>query len=154
MRIRTVEISVGAFILAGILALIFLAVEVSGINSVQDEETYEIIAIFDDIAGLRERAKVSMSGVTIGRVSKIEVDTEVGEAIVTMEMQRSAGEIDDTVGAQVLTEGILGARYIGLVPGYGGEPLDDGSVIDSANTQGALVIEKLIGDFVTRLGAG
>lgn len=154
MRIRTLEISVGAFILAGILALIYLAVEVSGIESVKDDETYKVLAIFDDVAGLRERAKVSMSGVTIGRVSRIEVDTEVGEAIVTLEMQRNAGEIDDTVGAQILTEGILGARYVGLVPGYGGEPLDDGSVIDSANTQGALVIEKLIGDFVTRLGAG
>ena len=154
MRIRTVEISVGAFILAGILALVFLAVEVSGINAERDQETYSVQAVFGDVAGLRERAKVSMSGVTIGRVSRIEVDTEFGEAIVTMELQSSAGSIDSEATAQILTEGILGARYVGLAPGGGEEPLTEGSVIEQYNTQGALVIEKLIGDFVTRLGAG
>lgn len=153
MRIRMIEITVGAFMLAGILALAFLAIRVSGVNLDRSDDVYRVTAVFDDVAGLRERAKVSMSGVTLGRVSRIEIDTEFGEALVTMELNASAGAISNDAGAQILTEGILGARYVGLVPGGSDEPFVDGDVIDSSNTQGALVIEKLVGDLVTRLGA-
>ena len=67
MRMRTVEISVGAFVLAGALALTFLAVKVSGVTLTQGDGTYVVKARFDDVAGLRPRSKVSMAGVTIGR---------------------------------------------------------------------------------------
>ena len=66
MHIRTIEISVGAFMLAGILALVFLAVKVSGISLDADRGSYSVVARFDDVAGLRERAKVSIAGVQIG----------------------------------------------------------------------------------------
>ena len=56
MRMRTVEISVGAFVLAGALALIFLAVKVSGVNLTQSSDSYSVQARFDDVAGLRPRA--------------------------------------------------------------------------------------------------
>ena len=72
MRVRTLEISVGAFVLAGALSLVFLAVKVSGVNFSSARDAYTVLARFDDVAGLRERAKVSMAGVTIGRVVKIE----------------------------------------------------------------------------------
>lgn len=152
MRIRMIEITVGAFMLAGILALAFLAIRVSGVNLDRSDDVYRVVAVFDDVAGLRVRAKVSMSGVTLGRVSAIEIDTEFGEALVTLELNASAGDISNGAGAQILTEGILGARYVGLVPGDG-EPFVEGDVIDISNTQGALVIEKLVGDLVTRIGA-
>ncbi|MEM8766763.1 MAG: MlaD family protein, partial [Pseudomonadota bacterium] len=86
MRMRTVEISVGAFVLAGALALIFLAVKVSGVNLAQSSDSYLVTARFDDVAGLRPRAKVSMAGVTVGRVAAIDVDLEYGEAVVTLEI--------------------------------------------------------------------
>ena len=73
MRARTVEISVGAFVLAGVLGLIFLAVQVSGVNSTSQQESYEVVARFDDVAGLRAQGKVSMAGVTIGRIQNISV---------------------------------------------------------------------------------
>ena len=151
MRMRTVEISVGAFVLAGALALIFLAVEISGVNLTQTSETYLIKARFDDVAGLRTRAKVSMAGVPIGRVSGIEVDMTYGEAIVSLEIKGVPGQLSADTGAQILTEGILGARYVSLLPGADEEILADGDYIE--NTQGAMVLENLIGDLVTRLGA-
>ncbi len=150
MRMRTVEISVGAFVLAGVLALVFLVVRVSGINF-QDGSTYSITARFDDVAGLKRRAKVSMAGVAIGRVSAIRVDTEYGEAVVHMEIERQAGRLSADTGAQILTEGILGARYVNLLPGAEEEILGDGDEI--MDTQSALVLENLIGELVTNLGS-
>ena len=150
MRMRTVEISVGAFVLAGILALVFLVVRVSGINF-EDSSTYAISARFDDVAGLKRRAKVSMAGVVIGRVADIAVDTEYGEAVVHMEIDRRAGPLSIDTGAQILTEGIIGSRYVSLLPGADEETLADGDEI--LDTQGALVLENLIGDLVTNLGS-
>ena len=150
MRMKTLEISVGGFVLAGVLALIFLAFQVSGVNDENREETYSVIARFDDIAGLRARAKVSMAGVTIGRVSSIEVDMDWGDAVVTMDIIGPPGNLTTDTSAQVLTEGILGARYIGLLPGGDEETLGPGDEI--TETQGALVLENLIGDFLTNLG--
>ena len=151
MRMRTVEISVGAFRAgAGILALVFLVVRVSGINF-EDSSTYSISARFDDVAGLKRRAKVSLAGVVVGRVSQIQVDTEYGEAVVTMLIERRAGPLSTDTGAQILTEGIIGSRYVSLLPGADEEVLVDGDEI--LDTQGALVLENLIGDLVTNLGS-
>ena len=151
MRMRTVEISVGAFVLAGALALIFLAVKVSGVNLAQGSDSYVVQARFDDVAGLRVRAKVSMAGVTVGRVAAIDVDMEYGEALVTLEIQGQPGNLSLDTGAQILTEGILGARYVSLLPGADEETLADGDFIEE--TQGALVLENLVGDLITRLGS-
>jgi len=151
MRMRTIEISVGVFVLAGILALIVLVVRVSGVSLSRDEGSYLVYAEFDDVAGLRKRAKVSMAGVTIGRVADITVDTDYGVAVVAMEINNGAGALPVDTGARILTEGILGARYVGLTPGADEETLEPGGYIE--DTQGALVLENLIGDLVTRLGA-
>ncbi len=150
MRMRTIEISVGAFLLAGILALVFLAVRVSGVSLTQSAGAYKLFARFDDIAGLRVRSKVSMAGVTIGRVAAIDVDSEYGEAIVTLEIDKRIDNLSADAGAQIQTEGILGGRYVNITQGADEEVLQDGDTI--TNTQGALVLENLIGEFVTRMG--
>ena len=150
MRLRTVEISVGAFVLAGALALVFLAVKVSGVSLVADEGFYVVKARFDDVAGLRTRAKVSMAGVTIGRVAAIDVDMQYGEAIVSMEIDGQPGRLTTDTGAKILTEGILGARYISLLPGGDEETLAEGDFM--SDIQGAMVLENLVGDLITRLG--
>ena len=150
MRMRTIEISVGAFVLAGVLGLVFLSVQVSGVRLQQSDSSYMLQARFDDIAGLRPRAKVSMAGVTIGRVQQIDVDLEFGEAIVWLEIDGEPGSLSSDTNAKILTEGILGARYIALMPGADEETLADGDEI--SETQGALVLENLVGEFLTNLG--
>ena len=149
MQSRTIEIAVGAFVLAGIVALLFLAFRVSGVDAA--EETYDVTARFNDVAGLRVRGKVSIAGVVVGRIAEIDVDTTYGEAVVTLTLKRSIGPLPLDTGAQILTEGILGARYINLLPGADEEYLDEGDQIE--DTQGALVLENLVGDLITRLGA-
>lgn len=152
MQMRTIEISVGAFVLAGFLALVVLVVQVSGVSlALAPTATHRVLAEFDDVAGLRVRAKVSMAGVTIGRVSSIDVDPVYGVAVVEMEIYERSWPLSIDTGARILTEGILGARYVGLMPGADDEVLNDGDYI--TDTQGALVLENLIGDLVTRLGA-
>jgi phospholipid/cholesterol/gamma-HCH transport system substrate-binding protein len=152
IRMRTLEISVGAFVLAGVLAFVVLMVQVSGVTFAREQGAYRIYAKFNDVAGLRIRSKVSMAGVTIGRVTAITVDTEFGEAEVEMLINGSTGPLSVDTGARILTEGIVGARYVSLLPGADEEMLADGGFIE--DTQGALVLENLIGDFVTRMGGG
>ena len=150
MRMRTIEIAVGAFMLAGILALTFLAFRVSGFAFNQQGKTYHVVARFKDIGGLTLRAKVSMSGVTIGRVTGIRVDTSAGQAIVDMQLEKDAGHVSSDAGAKIVTEGLLGGKFIAIVPGAEDTFLQEGSVIQ--DTQGALILEDLVGQFVKSLG--
>ena len=150
IRIRTIEISVGAFLVAGALAIVFLVVRVSGINPAAGGDTYTLHARFDEIAGLSMRSKVSMAGVTIGRVTAIEIDSEYGEAIISMAIDQRIDNLSVDAGARIQTEGILGGRYVSLIPGAEDEYLVDGDTI--SETQGAFVLENLIGELVTRMG--
>lgn len=150
MRMRTIEIAVGAFMLAGILALVFLAFRVSGFAFGSQSATYRVTANFENVSGLTLRAKVSLSGVTIGRVTNIRVDTQKGQAIVEMQLDRDAGKISSDAGAKIVTEGLLGGKFIAIVPGAEDDNLKEGSVIH--DTQGALILEDLIGQFVKSLG--
>jgi phospholipid/cholesterol/gamma-HCH transport system substrate-binding protein len=151
MQTRTVEIAVGAFVMAAVFAMVVLVVRVSGVTVAAGDVGYRVYAEFDDVAGLRVRGKVSMAGVTIGRVTGIRVDPTFGVAIVEMEIYQRAWPLTADTGARILTEGILGARYVGLMPGAEDETIPEGGYI--SDTQGALVLENLIGDFITRLGA-
>ena len=91
-----------------------------------------------------------MAGVTVGRVRDISVDMEWGQAVVTMDIYGVPGNLTADTAARILTEGILGARYIGLLPGADEEMLSDGAEI--IDTQGAVVLENLIGEFLTNRG--
>jgi phospholipid/cholesterol/gamma-HCH transport system substrate-binding protein len=149
---RTIEISVGAFVLAGILCLVFLAFRVSGVG-VGDTSggSYVLNAKFNDVAGLRVRSKVSLAGVTIGRVAKIGVDSETAEAIVTMQLSQEVANLPVDTGARIQTEGFLGGRYISLIPGGEETVLHNGDTI--TNTQGAIGLESLIDTVISKMGS-
>jgi phospholipid/cholesterol/gamma-HCH transport system substrate-binding protein len=146
MRMRTVEIGVGAFMLAGIAALIVLALNVSGLNLSEQGKGYKVYARFENIGGLTPRAKVSMSGVQIGKVTAIRIDTRMLMAEVEMEIFNEVDYLTTDSSASILTAGLLGEQYIGVVPGADVEVLGDGDYIEE--TQSALVLEELIGKFL------
>ncbi len=148
---RTIEISVGAFVLAGILCLVFLAFRVSGVGVGDTSGTYLLNAKFNDVAGLRVRSKVSLAGVTIGRVAKIGVDSETSEALVTMQVSEDVANLPVDTGARIQTEGFLGGRYVSLIPGGEEQVLHNGDTI--TNTQGALGLEGLIDTFISKMGS-
>lgn len=146
MRTRLMELSVGAFMIMGIIALVLMALRVSGISTSDAGEKYRVIAYFENLGGLTERAKVSMSGVPIGRVTKITLDVEDYVAVVEMEINKSMSTLTTDTSASILTAGLLGEKYIGLTVGADDEYLGDGDVIE--DTQSALVLEELIGQFL------
>mgnify|MGYP003486205489 FL=1 len=146
MRIRTVEISVGVFLLAGLCALLLLALRVSGLTVANNTDTYKLTAHFDNIAGLTTRAKVTMAGVTVGKVLAIDFDTESYTGKVTVEVQKRVNNLPSDTTASILTAGLLGEKYISFSVGGDDEVLKDGDVI--YDTQSSLVLEELIGKFL------
>lgn len=89
MQNRTLEIGVGLFLLAGILALLLLALRVSGLAPTASTDTYKLYAYFDNIAGLTVRAKVTMAGVTIGKVTAIDLDRDSFTGRVTLQLENA-----------------------------------------------------------------
>ena len=151
MRLRTVEISVGAFMLAGILALAFLAVQVSGLNlRDNNRETYQLSAHFNNASGLAVRAKVTVAGVVIGRVTSIGLDPKDTRALVSMAIDKHVDYLTVDSIAAIQTAGILGEKYISISPGGDPDTLKNGDEIQ--DTQSALVLEDLIGKFLTNAG--
>ena len=145
MRIRTLEIGVGLFLLAGLLALLLLSLRVSGLN-VDSSDTYQLYAYFDNIAGLSVRSKVTMAGVTIGKVTAIDLDRESYTGRVTLEIQKDIDILPVDSTASILTAGLLGEKYVGISVGGEEETLGEGDTI--RDTQSSLVLEELIGKFL------
>ncbi|MBM95726.1 MAG: outer membrane lipid asymmetry maintenance protein MlaD [Oceanospirillaceae bacterium] len=146
MRMRFVELSVGIFMVMGVIALVLMAFRVSGLSMDDAGETYTVKARFENLGGLTERAKVAMAGVTIGRVTKVYLDNEWYSAVVEMEINKSMSTLSTDTSAAILTAGLLGEKYIGLTVGAEEEYLEQGDWIE--DTQSALVLEELIGRFL------
>jgi phospholipid/cholesterol/gamma-HCH transport system substrate-binding protein len=148
---RTVELGTGLFALLGMGALFFLSTQTTGGEDFSADETFEITARFDNVGSLRPRAPVSMSGVTIGRVKRIDFDPAALDAVVTMDIDARYDQIPEDSDASVLTAGLLGSQYIGLQAGGSEFYLEDGSEI--LLTQSAIVLESLIGKFLVGGGS-
>ena len=146
MQLRTIEIIVGVFMLAGLVALGVLATRVSGFNVDSEENSYSIYASFENVGGLVVRSKVSIAGVEVGQVAEIRYDKDSYNARVRMEIRSEVDNISSDSTASILTEGLLGGKYIGLSIGAEEEYLEDGGEI--YDTQSAIVLEELIGQFL------
>ncbi|MBQ0742052.1 MAG: outer membrane lipid asymmetry maintenance protein MlaD [Pseudomonas sp.] len=146
MRTRTLELTVGLFILVGVLALLVLALRVSGLTMSTSTDTYKVYAHFDNVAGLTSRAKVTMAGVTIGQVTGIEFDKNRYTGKVEMAINDNINTLPSDSTASILTAGLLGEKYVGISVGGEETMLADGDQI--YDTQSALVLEELIGRFL------
>lgn len=146
MKLSQIEITVGAFMVIGLVALFFLAMQVSNLSAMTSDDGYLVTAKFDNIGGLKVRSTVSMSGVRIGRVIDIRYDQSLFEAVVSMRIDPKYNQIPEDTIAKIYTSGLLGEQFVGLDPGGSDEFLKDGSVITM--TQSALVLEELIGQFL------
>jgi len=147
MRTRTVEMAVGLFLVAGFVALFFLAIRVSGLSEEAGKPSYQVTARFQNAGGLSLRAKVTLAGVVIGRVTNIELDSKTLQAKVTLDIFKEVNNIDTDAVASILTAGLLGEKYIGIVPGADDTYLKNGDEIEQ--TQSSLVLEDLIGKFLS-----
>ncbi|MDP3584927.1 MAG: outer membrane lipid asymmetry maintenance protein MlaD [Thiobacillus sp.] len=145
MNKTVLDLWVGLFVIAGIVALLFLALKVGSMSAVKTSSSYEVVARFDNIGGLKPRAPVKSAGVVVGRVADIRFDNETYEAAVTLRLDKRYAFPKDT-SAAIMTSGLLGEQYIGLEAGGDPQALKDQDRIFL--TQSAVVLENLIGHFI------
>jgi len=140
---RKIEILVGIFVVLGLIAFVVMALNISNLNSLSSDKGYNVTAQFENIGGLRTRAKVTLSGVVVGRVQEISYDKESFRAVVTLNMNSDIDYLPEDTQASIYTSGLLGEQYISLEPGAEDEVLKNGSNITL--TQSAVVLEEVIG---------
>jgi phospholipid/cholesterol/gamma-HCH transport system substrate-binding protein len=143
---KSIEVLVGFFVLLGMAGLVFLALKAANLGSVGGGDTYTLYANFDNIGGLKARAPVRTAGVNVGRVTDIRLDAKTFQGVVTMEIARNFQFPKDT-SAKILTAGLLGDQYVGLDPGGDDKTIAPGETV--AQTQSAVVLENLIGQFMS-----
>ncbi|MBS1188516.1 MAG: mlaD [Rhodocyclaceae bacterium] len=145
MSRSVLDLWVGIFVAIGIAALLFLSLKVGNLSSARMSNAYVLQAKFDNIGGLKVRGPVKSAGVVVGRITDIGFDTHAYEAVVTMTIDGRYHFPKDTF-ASIYTSGLLGEQFVGLEAGGDEKMLNPGDVI--AKTQSAVVLEKLIGQFL------
>lgn len=145
MQRATLDLWVGIFVVAGLGALLFLALKVGNMSGFDSGNTYTVKAKFENIGGLKPRAPIKSAGVVVGRVSDIAFDNQSYEAVVSMNLDKRYTFPRDT-SAAIMTSGLLGEQYIALEAGGEEKMLADGDSMKL--TQGAVVLENLIGQFL------
>lgn len=146
---RKIEILVGSFLLAGIAAILMLALKVADSQLGDDNETYRLFAKFDNIGGLKVRSAIKVGGVVVGRVGDIHLDSEDFTPVVSLDISSNYPSFTDSTSVSILTSGLLGEQYIGLSPGFTDEESEvllPGDHIE--DTKSAMVLEDLIGQFL------
>lgn len=150
---RYIDIWVGLFMLLGLIAVLVLVMKVSGITELKSSaKSYAVKAYFSDIGGLKVRAPVTIAGVKVGEVQRIELQPGELNAKVTLLLRADKPIPYDDVSARILTQGLLGSNYISIVPGFEDADnkdhpyLKNGDVI--AKTQEAVILENLIGQLL------
>ena len=149
---RSIELGTGLFVLLGLASLFFLTTQTTGSNSFSGSDAYKVTARFDNVGSLKSRAPVSMSGVTIGRVTSVRFDPLALDAEVSFVIDKQYDQIPDDSDASILTSGLLGSQYIGLQAGGSEDYLAEGSEIQF--TQSAIVIENLISKYLFKSNSG
>ncbi len=152
MGSKTLDLWAGIFVLAGIVALFMLAFKVGNLSSFSlSSNNYVLYANFENIGGLKVRAPVKSAGVVVGRIAEIRFDNKDYVARVTLSLDKRFQFPKDTF-ASILTSGLLGEQYVGLDAGGDSEFLQPGETIKK--TQSAVVLEKLIGQFLFNKAEG
>ena len=142
MNNRTIEFLVGSFVLIGLAAVLYLAIQVGSARYLGGD-SYELQARFTSVSGVNAGSRVEIAGVPVGTVKEVVLD-ENFYAMVTLELPNTL-ELDEETIASVKTAGLIGDRFIQLSPGGFGEMLADADMI--VDTESALDIEGLISRF-------
>ena len=136
---------VGLFVLIGGAAILFLALQSANLLQISFEPTYRVTARFDNAGDLKAGAAVRSAGVVVGRVETIGFDDKTFQASVALTLEKRYAFPRDS-SMKILTSGLLGEQYVGIEPGGDPENLADGALV--TQTQSALVLENLIGQFL------
>ncbi len=149
MRKLYLEFSVGLFVVLGLAALFYMAVNIGGGGMASsDEQT--LVARFDSASGLKSGGFVEISGVRVGKITSITLDAEAFEAVVSLRLPKGIEIPDDSI-ASIRTAGIIGDRFVKITPGGSDLPLEEGEEI--IETESAISIEELISKYMFEGGS-
>ena len=157
-KAQKADFGVGLLMLGSLCAFFFLMMKVSGIQGIGlGSNTYDVSAEFQDIGGLKVHAPVTVAGVKIGEVTKIELLPPALLAKVQMQLQHDKQIPYEDTSARILTQGLLGSNYISIIPGFESDNkqhpyLTSGDMI--AKTQDAIILENLIGQLLFNMNKG
>ena len=141
MKQSSIELSVGAFVLLGIVAIVWFAIQAGA--GVAIGSSYQVNARFTNVGGLRPGNQVFIAGVPVGRVEKIDLNSQYA-AIVHMNVREDVRLPTDTI-ASVKTSGLIGDKFIALAPGADSKNLAPGGMI--TDTESVMDLESLIRRF-------
>jgi phospholipid/cholesterol/gamma-HCH transport system substrate-binding protein len=144
MKKRKIEFYVGLFVILGLACIIYLFAAF-GETGLMNRPQYRIYAYFTSVSGLKKGARVEMAGVEIGSVSSISIDKERMLAKVELSIDKNIGLSEDII-ASVKTSGIIGQKYIDILPGGSDTMLEPGDEV--VNTESSLDIESLVRKFI------
>ncbi len=142
MRANLIEVVMGAVVL--VVAVLFISFAYSS-SQFQPVQGYEITAKFDRIDGIIRGSDIKMSGVKVGNVTNITLDPQTYLAIVALTLEPSVHIPKDT-SAEIVGDGLLGSKFIALVPGGEEDMIPEGGEI--THTQSSVSLEALIGKFI------
>jgi phospholipid/cholesterol/gamma-HCH transport system substrate-binding protein len=144
MKKYSMETTVGIFVFIGLLCTGYLTVKLGKMELVGGN-FYSLTASFDSVAGLKHDSSIQIAGVEVGRTGKIFYDPVEQRAVVELKIKKGVPIQDDCI-ASVRTSGLIGDKYISILPGGSEELLHDGDVI--TDTEPAIDIEALLGKYV------
>lgn len=139
------DVWVGLFVVIGLVAILFLALQAANLLTLSFQKTYTVTAKFDNVGGVKPKAAVRSAGVVVGRVENIVFDDKSFQAVVTLALENRYVFPKDS-SLKILTSGLLGEQYLGIEPGADEKTLAAGDTISS--TQSAVVLENLISQFL------
>jgi phospholipid/cholesterol/gamma-HCH transport system substrate-binding protein len=142
MKKIDLELSVGLFIIAGIICLGYLSVKL-GKMEVLGSKGYEVYALFSNSGGLKTGSSVVIAGVDVGRVKGITLEDY--QARVILNLPENVNIQEDAI-ASIKTRGLIGEKYIEITPGGSEKLIPPGGRI--RETQPAVDLEELISNFV------
>jgi phospholipid/cholesterol/gamma-HCH transport system substrate-binding protein len=148
MTRNLLETLLGAIVL--IVAIVFLGFAYSA-SQLGDESGYELVAQFDRVDGLQRGSEVRIGGIKVGTVVDQTLDPQTYRAQVRFTIREDI-EVPADSSVAVASDGLLGGKYLSLVPGGDVEMLAAGDEV--ALTQSAINFEDLIGHFIFSQGSG
>ncbi len=143
MKNGMLETVVGFFVLLGLGAFVYLALQLGEVPFLRGNTSYELKAEFDNVSGVKKGASVQVAGVIVGDVSEISLGKN-DFAVLTLRLNNEVTIPTDSI-ASVKSQGIIGDKYIQLTIGGDDEHYKAGEVI--VDTESSVDIEGLISKF-------
>lgn len=144
MKRSSLELTVGLFVIIGLVCIGYLTVKLGKMELIGDNY-YRLDAKFASATGLKRGSNVEIAGVRVGQIENITLEPVMKVAVVKMKIDKSVELQDDSI-ASIKTAGLIGDKFVNIIPGGSLDTLEPGGTI--TETESALDIEDLVSKYV------